>query len=124
MDFINNLMRVFLLKTVNTVAYILSDNMDGQFLLKSITFLAKTKPLFCFSYHLQHYVYLKQLKKIHRTPDFPPKRLRNTGQKVLDERRSALEAYLHHFTRLEDEIPEPLLRFLEIRKYGFTLNKF
>jgi hypothetical protein len=35
-----------------------------------------------------------QLRKVYQTPAFPPKRVRNTNPRVLEERRQGLETYL------------------------------
>ncbi len=60
-----------------------------------------------------------QLRKSLRTPEFPPKRLRNTSHKLLEERREGLEAYLQHLTRT-DPLPTTLLEFLQLSPGDLT----
>ncbi|XP_070542113.1 sorting nexin-24-like [Ptychodera flava] len=60
-------------------------------------------------YHALH----KQLKKTIQTPEFPPKRVRNWGSKVLEQRRQGLETYLQSLME-QDILPKSLLLFLQI----------
>ncbi|XP_006811683.1 sorting nexin-24-like [Saccoglossus kowalevskii] len=55
----------------------------------------------------------KQLKKTISTPEFPPKRVRNWGSKVLEQRRQGLEIYLQALME-SDILPKSLLTFLKI----------
>ncbi|XP_060564404.1 sorting nexin-24-like [Ruditapes philippinarum] len=55
----------------------------------------------------------KQLKKLIETPEFPPKKVLKFNQKIVEQRRVLLEAYLQGV--LEGEtIPRSFLKFLEV----------
>ncbi|XP_077989014.1 sorting nexin-24-like [Glandiceps talaboti] len=55
----------------------------------------------------------KQLKKTIHTPEFPPKRVKNWGSKVLEHRRQGLEVYIQGLME-QDILPKSLLTFLQI----------
>ncbi|CAN0369633.1 unnamed protein product [Lampetra fluviatilis] len=57
----------------------------------------------------------KQLKKVIKTPEFPPKHVRNWVPKVLEQRRQGLEYYLQGILYENEELPKVLLEFLSIR---------
>ncbi len=65
---------------------------------------------------------LLQLRKSVRTPEFPPKRLRNTSHKLLEERRAGLELYLQRLVRL-NPVPGALLEFLGLSGGGEALHE-
>ena len=54
-----------------------------------------------------------QLRKSYSTPEFPPKKLRNTSQKMLSTRRQHLEKYMQNVVRIAP-IPKALLDFLQV----------
>ncbi|PVD20282.1 hypothetical protein C0Q70_20779 [Pomacea canaliculata] len=56
----------------------------------------------------------KQVKKMIKTPEFPPKKVLKWNNKVLEQRRHGLEAYLQGVVCCE-AIPRPVLHFLEIK---------
>ncbi len=60
-----------------------------------------------------------ELRKLVRTPEFPPKKLRNTSHKLLEERRAGLEGYLQHLVRL-NPVPTSLLDFLQLKVEELT----
>ena len=56
----------------------------------------------------------KQAKKLGLvTPEFPPKRIRNTSAKVLESRRKGLEHFIQSLARVHP-LPQLLLTFLEL----------
>ena len=54
-----------------------------------------------------------QLKKERDTAPFPPKRVRNSNPKVLEQRRSALEQYMQKMLKLSST-KQQVLNFLGI----------
>lgn len=54
-----------------------------------------------------------ELRKHYSTPEFPPKKLRNTSQKVLGIRRQQLEKYMQCVVKLTP-VPKLLLDFLQV----------
>ncbi|XP_059159980.1 sorting nexin-24-like [Physella acuta] len=54
----------------------------------------------------------KQLKKIIKTPEFPPKKVLKWNTKVLEQRRLALDSYFQGVVE-QDPMPNVLLLFLE-----------
>nr|KAG5699541.1 hypothetical protein BaRGS_033737 [Batillaria attramentaria] len=56
----------------------------------------------------------KQVKKMMKTPEFPPKKVLKWNSKVLEQRQRGLEAYLQGVVSYE-AIPKAILHFLEIR---------
>ncbi|XP_041362194.1 sorting nexin-24-like [Gigantopelta aegis] len=55
----------------------------------------------------------KQVKKLMRTPEFPPKKVMKWSHKVLEHRRQALQIYLQGI--LDTEVhPKSLLKFLNV----------
>ena len=64
-----------------------------------------------------------ELKKTFKaTPEFPPKKLRNSTDKVLEQRRRGLESYLQHFARMEPP-SQAVLDFLEVPKEALNVHK-
>lgn len=61
------------------------------------------------AFHALH----KQLKGMHPTPYFPPKRVRNFSPKFLEQRRQGLEHYLQGALTIRP-VPQPLLNFLNL----------
>ncbi|XP_076465098.1 sorting nexin-24-like isoform X2 [Babylonia areolata] len=55
----------------------------------------------------------KQIKKMMKTPDFPPKKVLKWNNKVLEQRRHGLENYLQGVVTYE-AVPKAVLEFLEI----------
>ncbi|KAL4227564.1 Sorting nexin-24 [Mactra antiquata] len=55
----------------------------------------------------------KQLKKMINTPEFPPKKVMKFSQKIIEQRRVLLEAYLQGILDSE-EIPRIFLKFLGV----------
>ena len=55
-----------------------------------------------------------QLRRMYRTPEFPPKKLRNSSPKLLEHRRQLLENYLRVLVRTNNPIPSTLLDFLNV----------
>lgn len=60
----------------------------------------------------------KQLKKQIKTPEFPPKKMMKFSNKVLEQRRLALQTYLQGVA-LADKIPKILLHFLDVEQYMY-----
>lgn len=58
-------------------------------------------------------MYFLQLKKDCQTVPFPPKRVRNSNPKVLEQRRAALEFYMQKMLRLSNT-KQQVLNFLGI----------
>ncbi|KAK7009093.1 sorting nexin-24 [Biomphalaria glabrata] len=54
----------------------------------------------------------KQLKKVIKTPEFPPKKVLKWNSKVLEQRRIGLDTYFQGILE-NDPIPNALLVFLE-----------
>jgi hypothetical protein len=54
-----------------------------------------------------------KLRRSYRTPEFPPKRLRNSSSKVLELRRQLLEKYIKIMVAAKP-VPEALLQFLDV----------
>ncbi|XP_064609579.1 sorting nexin-24-like [Liolophura sinensis] len=63
----------------------------------------------------------KQLKKIEKTPEFPPKKIMKWNHKVLEHRRVALQKYLQGVMDSES-IPKCYLKFLEISMPAFSAS--
>ena len=62
-----------------------------------------------------------ELKKSFKsTPEFPPKKLRNSTHKVLEQRRRGLESYLQHFVRMESP-SQAVLDFLEVPRESLNV---
>ncbi|TRY67424.1 hypothetical protein TCAL_03434 [Tigriopus californicus] len=61
----------------------------------------------------------QELRHSYRTPEFPPKKLRNTSHKVLEQRRSGLENYIQYFVRM-NPVPQVLLNFLDVPREKLT----
>ncbi|RWS07816.1 sorting nexin-24-like protein [Dinothrombium tinctorium] len=57
-------------------------------------------------YHLH-----REMKKLYKTPEFPPKKVRNLNQKLIEQRRLALEKYLQAFIK-NDFMPKEVIDFL------------
>lgn len=55
----------------------------------------------------------KQLKKLIKTPEFPPKKVLKWSNKVLEQRRVGLESYLQGVVLFET-VPKAVFEFLEI----------
>ncbi|XP_064619708.1 sorting nexin-24-like [Lineus longissimus] len=55
----------------------------------------------------------KQLKKVIKTPDFPPKKVLNRHPKVLEQRRQMFQTYLQDILD-SGKIPKSLISFLGI----------
>ncbi|XP_057300347.1 sorting nexin-24-like [Hydractinia symbiolongicarpus] len=63
-------------------------------------------------------IYRKLQKIIDRKISFPPKRVLNKDGKLLETRRKGLQFYLQAVLHLfQDDIPERLLNFLELRDF-------
>nr|XP_022334197.1 sorting nexin-24-like [Crassostrea virginica] len=60
----------------------------------------------------------KQLKKQMKTPEFPPKKMMKFSNKVLEQRRLALQTYLQGVALME-KTPKLLLHFLDVEQYIF-----
>ncbi|XP_071496258.1 sorting nexin-24-like isoform X3 [Diadema antillarum] len=58
----------------------------------------------------------KQVKKKFETPDFPPKKVRQLNARGIEQRRSALEAYIQGVLEKE-AIPKSLLTFLRVKNF-------
>ncbi|KAK6622691.1 hypothetical protein RUM43_008533 [Polyplax serrata] len=56
-----------------------------------------------------------ELRKIHPTPHFPPKKVRSLQQRVLEKRRQALEKYLQTMLKFQQSRTQ-VLSFLGINK--------
>ncbi|XP_046366812.1 sorting nexin-24-like [Haliotis rufescens] len=63
----------------------------------------------------------KQLKKVMRTPEFPPKKVLKWNSKVLEQRRSGLQSYLQG-TLDGDILPKSLLKFLGISNLSDSID--
>uniref|UniRef100_A0A8C3VNL3 Sorting nexin 22 n=1 Tax=Catagonus wagneri TaxID=51154 RepID=A0A8C3VNL3_9CETA len=59
----------------------------------------------------------KRIKKLYRVPDFPSKRLPNWRTRGLEQRRQGLEAYIQGILYLNQDVPEELLEFLNVRHF-------
>ncbi|RWS31778.1 Sorting nexin-24-like protein [Leptotrombidium deliense] len=59
-------------------------------------------------YHLH-----REMKKFYETPEFPPKKVRNSNQKLIEQRRLALERYLQGVIK-NDFIPKEMSEFLSL----------
>ncbi|KAL4622782.1 sorting nexin-24-like isoform X1 [Arapaima gigas] len=64
----------------------------------------------------------KKLKKILRTPDFPNKRSPHFRQKPLEQRRLELEEYVKIILYENEEVPQEMLDFLQV-KHFHSVNK-
>jgi sorting nexin-22/24 len=54
-----------------------------------------------------------QIKKLMKTPEFPPKKVLKWNSKVLEQRRLGLEAYLQGVV-FHEAVPKAVFEFLEI----------
>ena len=54
-----------------------------------------------------------QLRKYYSTPEFPPKKIRNSSQKVLGIRRQQLEKYMQYVVKIAP-VPKVLMEFLQV----------
>ena len=59
------------------------------------------------------YNFHKGIKKYAETPQFPPKKVRNSNSKVIEERRSVLEKYLQEMT-INEYTRDEAFHFLSI----------
>ncbi|XP_064168347.1 sorting nexin-22 isoform X5 [Anguilla rostrata] len=64
----------------------------------------------------------RKLKKILQTPDFPSKRSPHLRQKPLEQRRQELEDYIQDILYLNEEVPQEILDFLQV-KHFHSVNK-
>ncbi|KAJ8344003.1 hypothetical protein SKAU_G00313320 [Synaphobranchus kaupii] len=64
----------------------------------------------------------RKLKKILQTPDFPSKRSPHLRQKPLEQRRQELEEYIQDILYLNEEVPQEILDFLQV-KHFHSVNK-
>ncbi|XP_061077317.1 sorting nexin-22 isoform X2 [Conger conger] len=64
----------------------------------------------------------RKLKKILQTPDFPSKRSPHLRQKPLEQRRQELEEYIQEILYLNEEVPQEILDFLQV-KHFHSVNK-
>ncbi|XP_046890353.1 sorting nexin-22 isoform X3 [Hypomesus transpacificus] len=60
---------------------------------------------------------LRKLRKIVPTPDFPSKRHPHLRTKPLEQRRQELEDYIQEIFYQNDEVPQILLDFLDIKHF-------
>jgi len=63
-----------------------------------------------------------ELRKHYTTPEFPPKRLKNTSQKVISIRRQQLEAYMQYVVKIAP-VPKVLMDFLQVSEQ-YSSNGF
>ncbi|XP_076356573.1 sorting nexin-24-like isoform X1 [Tachypleus tridentatus] len=61
------------------------------------------------AFHALH----KQLKRLVQTPSFPPKKMRNSSPKFIEQRRQALEHYVQEVLRLQP-LPKEVSVFLSL----------
>ncbi|KAG9341176.1 hypothetical protein JZ751_019615 [Albula glossodonta] len=68
----------------------------------------------------------RKLKKILQTPDFPSKRSPHLRQKPLEQRRQELEEYIQDILYLNDEVPQEMLDFLQVKHFpsGNKISSF
>ncbi|KAB7496643.1 Sorting nexin-24 [Armadillidium nasatum] len=71
-------------------------------------------------YSAFHRLY-KEVEKSYITGYFPPKRIRNTSHKVLELRRTGLEAWLQLVLKIQP-IPNSLISFLEVSNYQHPVD--
>lgn len=64
-----------------------------------------------------------ELRKHYSTPEFPPKRIRNTSHKVLSIRREHLERYMQYVVKISP-IPTELLDFLQVSEQYSSCQSF
>ncbi|XP_068000283.1 sorting nexin-22 isoform X1 [Melanerpes formicivorus] len=57
----------------------------------------------------------KQIKKLCKVPDFPPRRIPNWMPKALEQRRQGLELYIRGILHHNKELPQDVLDFLKLR---------
>ncbi|GFO36464.1 sorting nexin-24-like [Plakobranchus ocellatus] len=65
----------------------------------------------------------QMLKKVTKTPEFPPKKVLKWNPKVLEQRRQGLDAYFKGLLE-QETIPHALLLFLEADAANYTIDRF
>ncbi|KAG7473312.1 hypothetical protein MATL_G00094430 [Megalops atlanticus] len=77
---------------------------------------------FVLRHHTEFQNLHRKLKKLVQTPDFPSKRSPHLRQKPLEQRRQELEEYIQDVLYQNEEVPQEMLDFLQV-KHFHSVNK-